>query len=535
VNDPERTLPARGTALVLALVAALLLLRLGSVPLLGPDEPRYARVAVEMHRSRDFVTPTLQGRPWMEKPALYYWMAARAFDALGENEAAARLPAVLAGLLLAGATGLVGARLYGGPCGLWAAVIVGTSLLPFAYARAASMDMLVAATITVAIGLAALRLLGIAGALALPAAGAAAGLATLAKGPIGLLVPALVLAGYVLATREWSLLRRLLSPAAALVFLAVAAPWYLLVYRAQGQAFVDVFLLDHNVRRFTSTIHNHPGPPWYYLPVLLAGLFPWTGLLVPAAAEARAKDRRDLLLVCWLGLPLVFFSLAGSKLPGYVLPCLPPLAILMGRAAARLHEAASPGGALTRRAVALVTLALCAVVAALPLVLLRQHDPAWVLALPLGAWSLLVGWSVSRRIAHDPAGALRLLRVGAPGLLILLALAAPLVLGRRESGRAFFADTHGREVLVWGAWRTAWMSGYFYNDGRVREVAGLQEIGPAATAAPALVLCGPAERRTLQRAPGLSARTMAEGPRGNVLLEVRSRAAEGAPPPPAAP
>jgi 4-amino-4-deoxy-L-arabinose transferase-like glycosyltransferase len=505
----------------MALVAAVLLFRLGAVPLLGPDEPRYSRVAVEMHRSRDFVTPTLQGRPWMEKPALYYWMAAGAFDALGENETAARLPAVLAALLMVGATAVAGARLYGGGAGLWAATILGTSLLPFAYARAASMDLLVAATVTACAGLLGLRLLGIAGPLAVAAAGACAGLATLAKGPLGLLLPGLVAAGFIAATREWKLLRRLLSPAALLLFVAVAAPWYVLVYRAQGQAFLDVFFLDHNLRRFTSTIHNHPGPPWYYLPILLAGLFPWSGLLIPAAVEARPRDRRDLFVLCWLLLPLLFFSAAGSKLPGYILPCLPPLAILMGRAAVRLQQEATPEGALRRRAVALVTLVLAAVIASLPLVLARQKEPAWVLTLPLAAWTLLLGWSVSRRLGADPAGALRLLRVGAPGLLVLLALAAPPILERRESGRRLFAPAQGRDVLAWGAWRTAWMAGYFYNDARVREVKDLSAVDEAARRGPALVLCGPAERRQLQRVPGLSARTLAEGPRGNALLEVR--------------
>src|SRR5512134_1067591 len=108
-----QTLSGRGAALLLATTAALLLLGLGQVPLLGPDEPRYARVAVEMQRAGEWVTPTLQGVPWLEKPALYYWLAGAAFSVLGENEAAARLPSVLAGLLLAGATAHVGARLFG--------------------------------------------------------------------------------------------------------------------------------------------------------------------------------------------------------------------------------------------------------------------------------------------------------------------------------------------------------------------------------------------------------------------------------------
>ena len=173
-----QSLPPRATALLLALVLALLVLRLGGVPLLGPDEPRYARVAVEMQRSGEWVTPTLQGEPWLEKPPLYYWLAGGAFRVLGETEAAARVPSVLALLLLTGTAALVGARLHGSAAGLHAGFVAGTSLLTFAYGRAASMDMLLAASVTLSIGVAGLRMLGIAGRTAWAGAAAAAGLAT---------------------------------------------------------------------------------------------------------------------------------------------------------------------------------------------------------------------------------------------------------------------------------------------------------------------------------------------------------------------
>src|SRR5262245_17247383 len=141
---PGTALPPRGAALLLALSAALLLLRLGDVPLLGPDEPRYARVAVEMSRSGDWVTPQLQGQPWLEKPVLYYWLAGGAYALLGETEAAARLPSVAAALLLVGTTAILGARLYGSAAGLHSGFVLGTSLLLFVYGRAAAMDMLLA-------------------------------------------------------------------------------------------------------------------------------------------------------------------------------------------------------------------------------------------------------------------------------------------------------------------------------------------------------------------------------------------------------
>jgi hypothetical protein len=149
-----------------------------------------------------------------------------------------------------------------------------------------------------------------------------------------------------------------------------------------------------------------------------------------------------------------------------------------------------------------------------------MREPFWALLGPPALWALVTALAASRRIALDPASALRVLRVGAAGLLLLITGAAPPILARRESGRALFRDTGGREVLAWNAWRTAWMAGYFYNDGRVREVATLEEVTAAAASGPALVLCGPAERRVLRALPGFSAVVVAEGPRGQSLLRV---------------
>jgi 4-amino-4-deoxy-L-arabinose transferase-like glycosyltransferase len=518
--DDER-FPTRSTAILLALVAALLLFRLGAVPLLGPDEPRYTRVAVEMHRAGEWVTPTLQGEPWLEKTPLFYWLAGAAFSVLGETETAARLPSVAALLLLVGTTVLVGTRLYGAAPGLHAGFVAGTSLLMFAYGRAASMDMLLAATVTAAVGLAGLRLLGKAGPWAMPTAAAFAGLATLAKGPLGLLLPGLVLGGLVVVTRQWRALRELLSPLALAAFVLVAAPWYVAILMDQGRHFVDVFILNHNVQRFSSTIHHHPGPFWYYLPLLLGGLFPWSGLAVPAFFGLHPRQsRRDLFVLLWLGLPLVFFSLAGSKLPGYVLPCVPPLALLMGLAADHLIAASPPERYLAGRVTALVGLILGAVLAASPAVLFRLQEPLWRSAIPFGLWALVVTFLFSRRIGADPVGALRVLRIGAAGLLLLLALAAPPILARRESGRRLFIPAMGREVLAWGAWRTAWMAGYFYNDGRVREVTDAAEIFEAVKEGPTLVLVGPSERRRLEAMGRLESQVLARGPRDNVLLRV---------------
>jgi 4-amino-4-deoxy-L-arabinose transferase-like glycosyltransferase len=518
-------LPPRAALVLLALVLGLLVLRLGALPLVGPDEPRYARVAVEMHRAGEWVTPTLAGEPWLEKPPLYYWLAGGAFSLLGETEAAARVPSVLAAVLLVFATALVGARLYGSAAGLHAGFAAGLSVLPFVYGRAASMDMLLAATATVATGLVALRILGVAGRLSIAFGAAFAGLAVLAKGPLGLLLPGLVVAGYLLATREGRWLREIVSPLPIAAFLVVAAPWYTAISLDQGRRFLDVFILDHNVERFTSTIHHHPGPVWYYLPVLLAGLFPWSGLVVPAVWRTSPRaSRTDLFLLLWLALPLLFFSLAGSKLPGYVLPCVPPLAILVGRFADRLvAERGSPEAYLSGRVAALVGLVLAALVATAPAWLFRIGEPLWRSVIPLGFWAVIVAFFFSRRVSPDPAGALRLLRIGAAGLLLLAVIVAPPIVEHRESGRALFRGAMGRPVLAWGAWRTAWMAGYFYNDGKVREVAGASDVLKAVESGPTLVLAGPSEKRRLCSMGSLEVHTLATGTRGNALLRVEGR------------
>jgi hypothetical protein len=197
----------------------------------------------------------------------------------------------------------------------------------------------------------------------------------------------------------------------------------------------------------------------------------------------------------------------------------------MGRAADRLvHEPASPEGSLTRRLVALAGLVTGALVAAAPAALLALGEPLWRSAIPLGLWAFLVAFLCSRRIGADPAGALRLLRVGAAGMLLLLSLAAPEILARRESGRSLFVPALGRDVMAWGAWRTAWMSGYFYNDGRVREVSGAGEILASLAGGPQLVLAGPGERRRLESMAGVEVRVLAEGVRQNALLRVSRRA-----------
>jgi hypothetical protein len=172
------------------------------------------------------------------------------------------------------------------------------------------------------------------------------------------------------------------------------------------------------------------------------------------------------------------------------------------------------------RAIAVLTLVLSALIGAVPLILLRQGTPEWRLAVPMSVWSVIVALLFSRRMGRDPAGALRLMRVGAAGFLLLLAMAAPPIIAARESGATLFIPARGREVLAWRAWRTAWMAGYFYNDARVREVETLGEIVAAAADGPVLVVSGPREREELARVHGLRSTVLAHGPRDHALVQV---------------
>ena len=519
--EPEPRFVALGeAALILGLQLLLLAFRLGQVPLLGPDEPRYARVAVEMARANEFVTPTLAGEAWLEKPPLYYWLAGLGFRLFGENEAAARWPAVFAALLMTGFTGLVGARLFGRSCGRLAMIVTATSPLVFAYSRAATMDALVAAFITGASGLFILSNLGIAGPSAIPAAWALMAIAVLAKGPIGILIPLGVAVGAALATSRFGL-SRLVSFTGIALALAIAGPWFAAIYLDQGFHFIEVFILNHNLERFTTTIHNHPGPIYYYLPVLLLGVFPWSGLVAPAFAAMRTADRRPVLsVVAWILVPLALFSLAGSKLPGYIVPCVPPLAILL---ALSVRVLASPERRGAARAAGLIGLTVSAVVVALAIRGIREGEPWGRSALAPAVWLLATTFVASRALDRARHEGLRILAIGASGFLLLLTLVAPPVLEAMESGRRLFLPARGREVLAVGAWRTAWMAGYFYNDGRVREVTSLSQALTLVGDEPRLLLLGPSEWGKVKTLDRYAVLELAQGARGNVLARVSTR------------
>jgi len=321
-------------SLILLLLAAacyvFFLHGLSSIGLTGPDEPRYAAVAREMYQTGDFITPRLHGEPWFEKPVLLYWLAAVGFGLFGVGEFGARLPSALGATATAFALYFVCRRLWGRTAAIWASLILCSSVGYFAFGRASSTDMPLTACLTVAL---------LAFLLGYEAEEpqrrrwfivfyASLGLGVLAKGPVAVILPALSLAAFLVFRRKFSEWKTW-YPQYAWITLAVAGPWYLAVMWVNGMEFVRVFLIDQNFQRFTSTVHGHERPFYFYIPDLMMLTFPWTFVIVPALR--RRLEDKDKILLWWTLIPILFFSLSGSKLPGYILPSVPPLAMLIAR------------------------------------------------------------------------------------------------------------------------------------------------------------------------------------------------------------
>ncbi|HXF05424.1 MAG TPA: glycosyltransferase family 39 protein [Blastocatellia bacterium] len=279
---------------LLCLVAFLFLyVRLGAMALIGPDEPRYAQVAREMLERRDFITPTIGGQPWLEKPILLYWLMAASFSAFGVTERAARLPSAVSALVLLVLIYFVGCRIRSPRFGLLSGLVLLINPMLFSFARGASTDMLLSATLSGGLALFFLatmesrtshrRWLTV-------AAFACFGLACLAKGVIGLLLPALVIGAFFLSHPPARQNRRGELLMGLAVTLLVCSLWYVPVVARHGWSFIQEFFISHHIERFLSNKFRHPGPIYYYLPVVLAGAFPWTPVLILSLTRCPVRD-----------------------------------------------------------------------------------------------------------------------------------------------------------------------------------------------------------------------------------------------------
>ncbi len=346
---------------------SLFFLLYGQIPLLGgaglglvgADEPRYAQIAHEMLVRFDSahtlkgklsacVTPYLYGHPWLEKPALYYWRAMFVFQDFGVHDWAARLPSASFAFIMVLLIYLHMRRFRPGGH-LDAALITVASAAIIGFARGASTDMQMAAPLAI----------GLLGWYAWYETGSKfwlfdiyffTGVATLAKGPVAPFLALAIVAAFAFLRREWSLLRRSIWWPGVLLYLAIVLPWFIAVQH-QNPTFFREFFLEHNLERFATNRFEHQQPFWYYLVVVLLAVMPWTVIAVRALADGiqtsvrewRARhscrtkpcagqpgDAFPEFLVLWALIPIVFFSLSQSKLPGYILPSIPPITILTG-------------------------------------------------------------------------------------------------------------------------------------------------------------------------------------------------------------
>lgn len=330
-------LPALGVIFLLVLFYA----RLAGFPLQDPDEGRYASIPLEMILSGDWLTPRLAGVPYFEKPPLFYWLVALSYEVLGPSEFATRVVPATAALLSVLMVYAFARRFFSRRAALLAGGVLATAPLFFVLSQAAVIDMVLAACFTA-------TLLALWLALDSPEAekrrwvlvvAVATALGVLAKGLVALALCGAIGLIAVLAFRDWALLRQLLRPAPLLLFLAIAAPWFVLI-SLEHPAFPHYFFVEQHFHRYLDAAgHNipHAEGPFFYIPVLLVTLLPWT--LVPLVLGFSASGRgalgilrRDLLgyLALWAGAVFLFFSASSSKLPTYLLPMFPPLALFIG-------------------------------------------------------------------------------------------------------------------------------------------------------------------------------------------------------------
>jgi len=376
--------------------------------LVGADEPRYAEVAREMLARHDWITPVLGNQPWLEKPPLYYWQAMVAYDIFGVSDWASRLPsAVDATLMVVAIFFFLGKFRPGFP--LDGALMTASAAGVIGFARAASTDMPLAAFFSIAL-LAWYAWYQTGSKLCLSGCYLALALATLAKGPVALFLAAAILGVFAWQSRDYRLIRRTLWLPGIVMFSLIALPWYVAV-ELKNPEFFRVFIVEHNLSRFATNLYHHPQPFWYFLPVTLLGLVPWTVFVLTALVESIRKPSwwvgssevlpsekaLNLFQAIWLVVPVIFFSFSRSKLPGYILPALPAGALLVTdyveRSLARAHRPAL-GLILLHSVLASATAGLAILYPVL------EHRLGWGLPTAIGwtcAASLAIGIAITLR------------------------------------------------------------------------------------------------------------------------------------------
>ncbi|HJX83414.1 MAG TPA: glycosyltransferase family 39 protein [Candidatus Angelobacter sp.] len=413
-------------AVLAAACAFLFFFGLGAIGFVGADEPRYAQVAREMFLRHDWTVPTLNGTPWLEKPALLYWKIINSYGALGVHDWAARIPSAFHATALVMAVFFFMRRFRPGS-ELDAALITASLAGVIGFARGASTDMLLVTYFCIAL-LAWWTWHETDKKVWLAVFYALLALGTLAKGPVAPALAVLVVSAYALARRDAKILFRSVWWLGLLIFFAIALPWFIAIQIKVPQ-FFDEFFVQHNLQRFGTNRYQHSQPFWYYLPVFLLATLPWTVFVISAILDAAKSGIRKLrtkvtdsttgwlpvFLLLWTLVLVVFFSISHSKLPGYILPGIPAAALL---AADWLHR--------DERSLSRVRLLLHALICGL-----------------LMAGALLASWFI---VKVYPPGAV-VVRAAAAGVIVS---AIVLLVVRRSGLRALHFATLLPTVLALG-------------------------------------------------------------------------------------
>ncbi|MCE5315414.1 MAG: glycosyltransferase family 39 protein [Armatimonadota bacterium] len=315
---------------------ALYFAGLGANPLMDPDEPIYGQFVKEMVTSGDWLTPRYGGQLWFDKPPMYYWLASSAVKTFGLSEFSVRLPSAVCAVGIVMMVFLLASHNFGRRTGVFAALVMATTLMQLVMSHAAATDAVMVFFITVAL-YTYQRWLDEPGHKRLgwlAACGAATGLGMLTKGPV---VPLLLMIAFFVHLWWIGSLRKLISTDAVLgvmTALAIGLPWYVAMYIMHSRAFVDGFIITNNLARFAKPLHKSQTGHWYSylrtLPIMLAFFLPWSVFLPQAIKTNWRKDNSAKLLIVWLGVVILFFSISKTQNFTYTYPAFPAAAILVG-------------------------------------------------------------------------------------------------------------------------------------------------------------------------------------------------------------
>ncbi len=436
---------------------------------------------------QDWITPTLGGQPWLEKPVLYYWQAMVAYKIFGVSDWSARLPAAVDATVMVVAVFLFLRRFRPGS-ELDGALITASASGIIGFARAASMDMPLASAFTIAL-LAWYAWQETGRKAYLAVFYVAIALATLAKGPVAPFLAAVIVAAFAATRRNFRIVGKMLWVPGILIFLCVAGPWYAAV-QLRNPEFFRVFILEHNVSRFATNRYHHPQPIWFYLPVVLMGLLPWAIIAIAAlfdnarawwrqkGAKGQSDDAFNVFLIIWLILPVLFFSLSQSKLPGYILPALPAGTLHLADYARRYAQDNRKAGKVLVALHSVTAASLLLPVLLLQFIVLRHRlpwDRATVLAVALTA---VLALAIGATLRLRPG--LRLLRF-VTLIPLVLAIAATLRWNARFLDERFSTrllsdsitriDSGSLPTAVYGVRREVEYGLHFY---RNRRIAGYE-------------------------------------------------------------